>query len=977
MSVTQYSSGPGWMRRIADAIEGELLTDVFARGRYATDASIYQCFPQAVVLPRNASDIAAVLEIARSEGIGTTVRGGGTSTAGQALGEGIVIDCSRHMGGFLFHDEGSRTCVVEPGITLDALNRSLRPYRMWFPVDIASSASATIGGMLGNNASGMRALRYGRMADNVLAADALLADGTTITFADSGEPVDGGALDLPDALLDLLQYGEANENTLRGLLAEGRLPPAAADLRALMPSETAHPFARLLAGSEGQFAIATRIELKLTARPRKQAVGICRFRSLKSALEVVPAIAALGPSAIELLDDTLIAHAGHHGAALEPHILRALHGEPAALLVVEFAEDNPVENSRRLKELDGVTAHASGPKLPLVEVMGAKAQTAVWRFRRQVIEAAMGVRGAVQPVSFLEDCAVPLANLPAFADALARVLRNHALPTAVYGHAGSGCLHVRPALNLRHREDVAKLRELADAILPLLKKFDGRLTGGYGLGLARLPLLHEAEGEAARLMTGIKAILDPQGLLNPGKLLGSARFDDPAMFRIGVSPPAVTTVTGAREADLLAEAEACSGLALCRKLEGAFACPSFQVTRDERDSPRGRANSVRLALSSRLGDDAFGSDGMLATMSLCVSCKACTRLCPKAIDIPRVKAYALGAARKRRTPSAGEEFCARLPFHMDRARSWRYALRLRDLLPGLPRLSERWLGLAADRPWPSFRGWRFKAPVFYAAHGAHAGRTVALFADCFNQSFEPAALHAASEFLATHGYRVVMPDRGADAHPLCCGRTLYDAGLMDEARAQARRLAAALTPIHAAGVPIVALEPGCVSMLREEARHLLADGPETPPVRRFEEFLMAERAARRFKPKLKPVEARLVVHPHCHERAHGVSDSTVAALRLVPGLEVAEAPPGCCGLNGAFGYTPETFETSLAMAEIALFPALRKAGRDTLVAASGFSCRKQIRDGLGRPASHPAIFLALSLNAKGEAGEPQDPALAV
>lgn len=977
MSMAQHSSGAAWMRHIADAIEGELLSDVFARGRYATDASIYQCFPQAIVLPRNTSDIAAVLEIARGEGIGTTVRGGGTSTAGQALGEGIVIDCSRHMNGFLFHDEGSQTCVVEPGITLDALNRSLRPYKMWFPVDIASSASATLGGMLGNNASGMRAMRYGRMADNVLAADALLADGTAITFADAGEPVDGGALDLPDALLDLLHYGEAHEDTLRGLLAEGRLPPAGADLRALMPSETAHPLARLLAGSEGQFAIATRIELKLTTRPRKQAVGICRFRSLKAALEVVPTIAALGPSAVELLDDTLVAHAGRDGAALEPHILRALHGEPAALLVVEFAEDNAVENSRRLKELDGVTAHASGPKLPLVEVMGAKAQAAVWAFRKQVINAAMGVRGAVQPVSFLEDCAVPLDKLPAFAEALARVLRNHALPAAFYGHAGSGCLYVRPALNLRHRQDVAKLRELADAILPLLKKFDGRLTGGYGLGLARLPLLHEADGEAARLMAGIKAILDPAGLLNPGKLLGSARFDDTAMFRIGVGPPAARAETEALGSDILAEAEACSGLALCRKTDGAFACPSFQVTRNERESPRGRANSVRLALSARLGDDAFGSDEMLAAMSLCVSCKACTRLCPKAIDIPRMKARVLATARTRRAPSAGEEFCARLPFHMERARSWRYALRLRDLLPGLPRLSERWLGLAADRPWPSFRGWRFRAPIFDPANAADGGRTVALFADCLNQAFEPAALHAASEFLSAHGYHVVMPDRGADPRPLCCGRTLHDAGLLEEARAEALRLAAALTPIHAAGVPIVALEPACVSMLRDEARHLLADGLEIPPVRRFEEFLIAEQAAHRFKPKLKPVEASLVVHPHCHERGHGVSESTVAALRLVPGLEVAEAPPGCCGLNGVFGYTPETFETSLAMAEIALFPALRKAGRDALVAASGFSCRKQIRDGLGRPASHPAIFLALSLNAKGEAGEPHDPSLGV
>ncbi len=967
---------PSWAKRLADALEGDLLTDAFSRARYATDASIYQCVPQAVVVPKTAADVAAAVAVAREEGIGVTARGGGTSTAGQALGDGLVIDFSKHLNRFLFYDETARTCAVEPGISPDMLNRRLRPLRSWFPVDIGSSGQATVGGMLGNNASGLRALRYGRMSENVLAVDAVLADGSEIAFTDPGGRDDREPAFLPEPLLDLLQFAEVQEPNLMTLWGGSHAPPAGPDLSALLPGEGPRPLGRLLAGSEGTLAIATRIELKLVPRPKNQALGICSFRSLRGALACVPQIVALGPTAVELMDHVLLDFGrAERLPALEPHIQRATLSNPGAVLLVEFDEENPVENSRRLKALDDAMSLMPSQRLSLVEVMGAKAQAAVWAFRRRALERSMALKSAAQPVSFLEDCAVPLDRLPAFADALGNLMDEHGLMASLHGHAGVGCLHLRPALNMRLGEDMRRLGDLRDAILPLLRKFDGRITGGYGLGLARSGFAQQTQARAMEVIAGLKTFLDPHGVLNPGKILGSPRFDDPSLLRIATVPPSDGATALAWDAvpsnaGLFHHAEACSGMALCRKAEG-FACPSYQVTRDERDSPRGRANTVRLAVADELGDGAMGSDAMLETMRLCVSCKICTSVCPRSLDIPKMKAEALAAARRRIAFSRAEDLCACLPFYTERARNWRLALRLRDLFPGLARVTGQRLGFAADRAWPAWRGRRVKLPALSEIRRRGDGlRPVALFADCFNRSFEPATLSAASRVLEAGGYRPVRfeaADADGAGQPLCCGRTLYDGGFIDEARAQASRLLRALARFAEEGVPVIGLEPACALMPRDEHR-ALGLGEDGPGLLLFEEFLSREREGGRLKLPLKPVESPLLVHAHCHQRAHGLAAIALDVLRLVPGLAVTEAPASCCGLNGAFGYTADTFETSLAMAELALFPAVRKAGRASLVCATGFSCRKQIRDGLGQPASHPAMFLLLSLNAQGEAG---------
>jgi FAD/FMN-containing dehydrogenase/Fe-S oxidoreductase len=1026
---------PAFWTRLANEIEGDVASDLFALGRYATDASIYQCFPAGVACPRNAGDISIIMEMAREEGLPIIARGGGTSTAGQALGDGIIVDFSKYLNSVVRIEPENRRCLVEPGCPPATLNAALESWDLVFPVDIASAHQATIGGMLGNNSSGIRALRHGSMRDNVASVDAFLADGQRVLFGEvseadgsnrpslpgsppsprgerekrpapspqgdwvkkgkpsfqaggeqqrsfspSGEGQDEGVYDRSyrasqapgrDRLLDLLQFGELHEKaiaTLWPLRAPGTPEPEGYDLRTLLASAEDQNLARILAGSEGTLALAAKIELKLAKRPANRALGICRFAELSSALRLVPKIMVLNPSAIELLDRTLLEFLALRARG-NAQAARLLQGDPDALLIVEFDEDNPVENTRLLKALDDYAAEAGKGKLGVVEIIGENARAALWRLRREALTQAWSLKSAAQPLPFLEDGAVPVHRLAAYGTELEGLFDKHGVRFAIYGQVGCGCLNVRPILNLRHADDRRRMRDLADEMASLLRAHGGGLTAGHGIGLSRSEALERALGpEAIGLFAQLKSQLDPTFLLNPGKIVRAPRFDEPALLRAlpesksSEGPVSLAWGPAASPERALDHARRCNGLSLCRVAQPHFACPSYAVTRDERDSPRGRANTMRLALSGQLGEGALASPPMLDAMRLCVSCKSCKVTCPFGIDIPKMKAEALAAARAGGRLSRAEDLFAGLPEYTERARRWRAFINMRDLLPGLPRFTERHLGLAADRPWPKWTGRRFRAPR--TVKPGPSG-TVALFADTFNRSFEPANLRAAASVLTAAGHGVLAFVDEKQDRALCCGRTYYDAGYVSEARREATRMNAALASFEEKRIPVVGLEPACVLMMRDEYAALGLPPRDRPPMLLFEEFVGARIAEGNFALPLKPIEADLMLHAHCHERALGLEGAAQAALKLVPELAISAAPPGCCGLNGFVGMTPDTFEASLAMAELALFPAIRKAGRDAFVAATGFSCRKQIHDGLGRPARHPAMILELAL--KGDA----------
>ncbi len=781
-------AGPAFWDRLAHEIEGDAASDLFTRGRYATDASMYQCFPAGAVCPKTANDVAIIIEMAREEGLPVIARGGGTSTAGQALGEGVIVDFSKHLRNIITIDAENRRCFVDPGCSPAELNAALEAYDLMFPADIAAP-QATIGGMLGNNSAGLRALRYGSMRDAVASADAFLADGQRVLFCSIAE-AQTQSFSGRERLLDLLQFGELHENAIATLWpprAPGIPEPEGYDLRTLLASSGDRNMARLLAGAEGTLAIATKIELKLAKRPANRALGVCRFADLGRALSLIPKIALLNPSAIELLDRTLLQFLALQ-AKSEPQAARLLQGEPAALLIVEFDEDNPVDNTRLLKALAECAAEADRGKFSVIEILGENARAGLWRLRRDALTQSWTVPSPARPLSFLEDGAVPIHRLAAYGEELEALFAEHGVRSAMYGQAGRGCLQVRPMLDLRHTLDRKRMRALSDAMAELLRAHEGVLTSGHGLGIARSEALERALGpEAIALFKDLKTQLDPGYLLNPGKILRAPRFDDGAFLRAPLegeraeASSELSWGSGSTPARALDHARRCSGLGLCRSAEHNFTCPSYAVTHDERDSPRGRANTMRLALSGQLGEGAAGSQPMLEAMSLCVSCKACGVACPFGIDIPKLKVEALAAARANGHRSRALDLFARLPEYTDRAARWRLLIAMRDLLPGLPRLTERHLGLAADRHWPRWSGRRFKAPQ--KAEPGPAG-LVALFADTFNRSFESANLRAAASVLDAAGYGVVA-FADEDERPLCCGRTYYDAGYIAEARREA------------------------------------------------------------------------------------------------------------------------------------------------------------------------------------------------
>ncbi|MEZ5854090.1 MAG: FAD-linked oxidase C-terminal domain-containing protein [Hyphomicrobiaceae bacterium] len=965
--------------RLSRAIEGDVLFDRASRGRYSTDASIYQIEPVGVVVPRTAEDVAAVHQVAREEGISLLARGGGTSQSGQTVGRSLVIDYTRHLNRVLETDAEAATCLVEPGIVLDELNRQLKPTGLWFPVDVSTSSRATIGGMTGNNSCGTRSIRYGIMRDNVLAIDALLADGTRAHFG--AVPTDFTKMNAPDAardlFRDLLAIGDRDGGHIAQAFPEVSRRVGGYLIDGLLPGAKPRNLATILCGSEGTLALSERIRLKLSPQPTNKALGICHFATFRKAMEAAQHIVTLGPVAVELVDRTLIELA-RDIAMFRPVMEAHVRGKPDALLLVEFAEDDQGENLRRLDRLDELMGDLGHPKA-VVKVADAAEQRAVWEVRAAGLNIMMSMKTEGKPVSFIEDCAVPLEHLADYTERLTAVFDKYGTTGTWYAHASVGCLHVRPVLNLKLDQDARTMRAIAEEAFAMVREYKGSHSGEHGDGLVRSEF-HEAMygAKTVKIFEAVKDRFDPKGLMNPGKIVRAPAMNDRTLFRYKPDY-GVTTLKPALDwsaypgggGGLQGAVEMCNNNGECRKLAGGAMCPSYRVTRNERDVTRGRANTLRLALSGQLGDAGLESEELAETLALCVSCKACRRECPTGVDMAKMKieVQAARVAARHGWLPLRERLIAYLPHYAPYARWLAPLLNVRNRSAGMARLTERLTGFSARRKLPARRWQTFDGFASPPANGTERG-AVALLADTFNRNFEPQNLEATVEVLSGLGYRVevIGGAKPAGGRALCCGRTLLSAGLVDEAKAEARRLLEAVEPHLAQGVPIIGIEPSCLLTLRDEFLAMgLGERAETLAGHSFmlEEFLTAEvRAGRIEKDALGRLEGTVHLHTHCHQKSFGVAQSVADALRLVDGLTVKPIESGCCGMAGSFGYQAETYETSMAMGELALLPAVRAAKSDDIIAADGFSCRHQIADGADREARHVACILAEAMRAR-------------
>ncbi|MBP5978739.1 MAG: FAD-binding protein [Halomonas sp.] len=976
--------------RLSREMAGEVLFDQATRGRYATDASIYQVTPVGVVIPRHQEDLKVALDIARDARVPVLARGAGTSQCGQTVGEALVIDTTRWLNQIIEFDAEAQTVVVEPGMVLDHLNAWLKPYGLWYPVDVSTSAQCTIGGMAGNNSCGSRSIYYGNMVHNVVGIDAILADGFEARFS----------------FVDSLAEGSQEQQIARQVKAIAeRVSPEILEhfpkvLRRvggynldLFDCQNPIPYdpegrvnlAHLLIGSEGTLGVSSRIKLRLSPLPSQKVLGVVNFPTFYQAMDLTQHIVKLGPMAVELVDRTMIELALEN-PAFRPVIEKALIGKPEAILLVEFAGHDHAEQLASLNALNELMGDLGLPG-SVVNMPEAKEQKALWDVRKAGLNIMMSMKGDGKPVSFIEDCAVPLEHLAEYTTKLTDVFNRYGTEGTWYAHAGVGTLHVRPILDMR-RDGAEKMREIAELASSLVREYKGAYSGEHGDGICRGEWVAWQFGDTLNdAFREIKQLFDPHNLFNPGKIVDTPKMDDERYFRF---PKAYQTIpltpvfdwsawnvkrdpltgeqtppgtAGDPTHGLAMAVEMCNNNGHCRKFDAGTMCPSFRATRDEQHLTRGRANTLRLVLSGQLGDEGLASDAVKEALDLCVSCKGCKRECPTGVDMAKFKIEARTARAKAKGLSLRDRMVGEMPRYAPWASRFSGVMNYVERTPFLANRIKKALNLAPQRALPAFKG-NFLAGSHKAASHEFTEREVLLFVDTFNNYMEGDNAKAAMRVLEAAGYRVHL-NVTKGQRPLCCGRTYLSSGQFEKAKAEAKRTLEHLMPFVDRGVAIVGLEPSCLLSMRDEflqygfgdEARALADSAYL-----FEEFLVTAHEAGQLPLALKHSGYKqALLHGHCHQKAFDALRPVEQVLGWVPGLEVKTIESSCCGMAGSFGYEAEHFDASLKMAGLSLLPAIRKADDDAVLVADGTSCRHQIKDGSGRDAIHVACLLEQAL----------------
>ena len=896
-------------------LRGEVRDDAYTRHLFSTDASMYAIAPQVVVFPRDADDVAATVGLAARHGVPVTPRGAGTSLGGQAVGAGIVLDTSRHMDAIL--DVDGPRARVQPGVVQDDLNRAAAAVGLGFGPDTSTSDRATLGGMIGSNSAGAHSVRYGSTIDHVEELEVVLADGSRARFG----PLDPG-----------VQAQRAARDTLDGAIHR-ELPRIVDAHRAAIARDwPAHPrlaggyrldrlldrfdLARFVVGSEGTLAAITEATVGLVPVPRARMFAVGHFGSVPAAVAATGDALELGAAAVELIDRTIIEYGG-------------LDVDADALLYVTFFGDSDGEVRDRLGKLEAAwRAHGHGSRVTRAET--AAEQAALTKVRKAGLGHLMAAsEGMRRPQAFVEDTAVAPERLAEHLAGIQEILDRHGLRAGLYGHASVGCIHVRPYLDLTAAGGIQTLREVAEEVVAQVRALGGVNSSEHGDGRVRSPFNRAVFGnELYAAFRQVKRLFDPQGILNPGVMVDAAplteHLRDPAL---PAAPPLATRLHF--EGGMRAAADRCQRIGACRKSGAGAMCPSYMATREEEHATRGRANALVRALSQPDPHAALGDERLHEILDLCLECKACKSECPLSVDMASLKSEHLAHYQDvHGVPLRSRAFAAIRALN-------RLGAATAPVSNWLAPLARRPLGLAPERPLP-----RFARP---ARHAAPATADVVLLADSFTTYTDPDLTRAAIALLEASGRRVRLESRG------CCGRASISKGRLDAARAQAEAMVARLAPEAARGVPIVGVEPSCLLTLKEEYLALLPGDPRAGVVagqaRLIEELLAGELPPR-------SLERRVLFHGHCHQKALAGTAATLALLRSA-GAEVVELDAGCCGMAGSFGFEAEHYELSLKIGEDRLFPAVRAEPPDTLIAATGVSCRQQIEHGTGRRALHP------------------------
>lgn len=951
---------------------GDVRTDAYSKMLYSTDASMYQIMPHGVLIPKNNDDVHAAVELAAKHKMPILPRTAGSSLAGQAVNEALVIDFTTHLDEILEVNTDEHWVRLQPGRVLDELNLHLKPMHLQFGPDPASSNRAAMGGIVSNNSTGSHSIVYGMTADHVLEATVILADGTITTFKPLSDDELRQHQQRPGLEGQIYQRIDALTRDNASIIANGtprhwrrcggynldRFVTEGVHFH--HERDTRFNLANLICGGEGTLGVITELKLNLVPTPTRTAVAIVHFDDLFTALKAVPVMLEVDPTTVELIDQLglrLCRDVPEYARLLN----RIIDGSPNCVLITEFYGESEAELRAKIDRLQSHLEQQSAGATNIVAAIDRDHVDDVWFVRKAAFGLMMGVKGDHKPLSFIEDSAVPVEHLAEYVIKVEEFCHSIGTEVSYYAHASAGCVHIHPLVNTKAATEIAKMPDILDFSVDLLHGYGGSLSSEHGDGKARSWLNKRFFGpELYSLYQDVKHTFDPENILNPGNVVdapsmeGSQRFGD-AYNVIPIQPK----LDFSGELGFDRAVEMCSGMGVCRKMTGGTMCPSFMVTRDEEHSTRGRANALRAAMAGVLPPGEFTSKRMYDVMDLCVSCKACKAECPSAVDMGKIKVEFLAQYHE----ANGTPLRTRMFGHiasLSRLSSGVLAplanMGIRN--PIVRNAMERFMGISSKRTLPTF-AWEPFTEWFEKHRETHkaaaTAKPVVLFNDTFNTYNYPNIAVAATEVLEKLGYAITLPGHG------CCGRPMISKGLVDNARAAAQDVVDRLAPYARQGIPIVGLEPSCLLTLREEYLYLLPDDPDVQLVAdhafTFEEFIVKLADEGELNVKFTEDQREILLHGHCHQKALVGTVPSKRLLSLPPNYTVKEVDSGCCGMAGSFGYEAEHYDISIKMAERRLLPAVREAGSQTIVVAAGVSCRQQIKHGTDQQALHPAEVL--------------------
>lgn len=935
-------------RLLRERVKGDVSFDKFTRGVYATDSSMYQITPEAIVVPKDEEDVRAAIKTAAEFNVSIVPRGGGTSLGGQAVGMSMVIDFTKYMKGLLELNVEERWVRVQPGLVLDQLNFELAKHGLMFAPDPATSSRATIGGMIGNNSSGTKSLVYGITRDHVIDTKVLLADGTVMECgALSSEEYEnrlssGENQREAEIMGGLKKIIETNRSEIEKRFPKMMRRVQGYNLDSFIDNESWN-LSEMIVGSEGTLGVVVEARLNLEKLPKAKALCTVHFNELMGAIRTVAPILKHKPSAVEILDHEIVIQA-RKNITVAP-LTGFIEGEPQAILVVEFFGDTPEQAISKAKGMVSYLKEQQfGYAWPIISEPAEMAK--VWSVRKNGLGLMLGIKGDRKPLAFIEDCAIPIDVLPEYIDQLLRFCRDHGVPLLMYAHASVGTIHLRPVLNLKKQSDINNMKVIMDYTFSLVVKYGGAWSGEHGDGRIRSPYLKEFFGpQIYDALRDVKKLFDPAGLMNPGVIIDPNPIDQDLRYGVEYKTPTKPTHYHYREDGSFAAAvEICTGVGACRQgLDGTM-CPSYRALGDEEHSTRGRANALRLAMTGQLGPDGMTSTRMFEILAKCLSCKSCKSECPSNVDMTRLKSEFLqlyhdanGVPLREKLISMSTDMAAKMA-------GWK--------APIVNWFQRRWLfrkaleiaaGFDRRRVPPAYT--RTPFPDWFNKRSAPAGQSlgkVVLFDDTYMNYHQPEVGVSAVELLESCGYEVIRADAG------CCQRPKISHGFLREATGEGEKTLRNLDQYIEQGLKIVVCEPGCASALTDDLPDLIDDEELGNRIKEnvmmIDEFLAREVSAGNLDCAFTSPHDKILIHGHCHQKALYGTTAMKFLLDRVEGISAEEIDSGCCGMAGSFGYEKEHFDLSRQIGEDRLFPAIRERKDGTAIIACGFSCRHQIAD---------------------------------